>query len=261
MADKTDPAVDAAVVRPTTEVVNPAGTPAPVAVDAAAKGAPAVKADAAIDWKAEAEKYKSEAKTAFGERDRAKQELAVVAGKATKFDETVLAQQKAAEDALKEQGKFKELYEAAEARATSLEARIVTAAEESAKVTKGRERQAARAALTGAYEKLKGIDRETFEVLTDKEIDEGRVSLGPNGSLVGGAEVLTKLAESKPWMFGSAKEALEQVKSLSQAGAGDGDKALGDRKKSLDQPPARSLAEMGTGGYQPPPHWRNLGKT
>ena len=246
MPEKTDPAVDAAAVKPTTEVVNPAGTPAPVAVDAAAKGAPAIKADAAIDWKAKAEHLEAESKKAFAERDRAKQERDTLAAKAKGYDDLQAEKALADENALKEQGKWKELHEKVTAENEALKASIADRDVKAVEAVKISNRARAGEALLAAYDKLGGVDREAFAALTTKYLDDGSVAVGEDGKVKGVADVLRKFVAAKPHLFTAGKTALERAAKLTDGM--DGQAALDGRNHVInDGMGPISLMEMALG--------------
>ena len=247
MADKIDPAVDAAAVKPTTEIVQPAGTPAPAAADAAAKGTPAVKADAVIDWKAKFEHQEAESKKAYADRDRAKQERDTLAAKAKGFDDLQAAQKVAADNALKEQGKWKELHEKSEAENAALKAAATARDAQAVEAAKVANRARAGEALVAAYDKLGGVDREAFTALTTKYLDDGTVAVGEDGKVKGVADVLKKFVAAKPHLFTAGKTALERAAKLTDGM--DGQAALDGRNNvtSDGTGPPLSLMERMSG--------------
>lgn len=143
------------------------------------------------------EYWKAEAQKAFQVRDELKAERPKLAERAAAADKYEKEKREAEEKAAADQGKWKELYDAEKAKREQVER---DAGERERKLALARKREA----LTMAYRAVGGIDVETFEALTEKSIADNTVAISEDGRISGAEDVVKRLKETKPHLFGAA---------------------------------------------------------
>ncbi len=200
MAEPATPAADAAAAGtppPAATGGLQGGTPSPGAADAAGSGP---DKDAAY-WKAEAQKAfaaRDAAKKGFLESDEGKA-LVAARDEAQKKLAELDATAKAAEEAeAQKRGEFQKLYEAEKAKRAEVESKF-------AETARAHRVARARDALNAAYTAAGGHDAELFQLLTDKNLADGSVAVGDDGQVKGVVELIQKVREAKPALFGAGK--------------------------------------------------------
>lgn len=186
-----------------------AGGKAGAEAQAAASGTPSSQGEGGKPARDPEERIKyleAELKKVIGQRDKFLEtdegkELKAQAEKAKTYE----AQQREIElETAKKRGEYQKLYEDQQSKNEELSKRAKEAERKLAEAEARHRTSAAKRDLVSAYKGLDGVDTETFDMLADRAIAEGKITVDEKtGEPKGVEEYLHTLKGAKPFLFRS----------------------------------------------------------